>query len=49
MHENCTTCNRYNPSSTKNINLDFYQDIRLQKWGVNGNADFTVIGLMFRG
>jgi hypothetical protein len=30
MHENFMTCNRYIPSSTKNINLDFYQDIRLQ-------------------
>jgi hypothetical protein len=29
------TCNRYIPSSTKNINLDFNQDIRLQNW-VNG-------------
>jgi hypothetical protein len=30
MHENFVTCNRYIPSSTKNINLDFYQDIRLE-------------------
>jgi hypothetical protein len=32
MHENFTTWNRYIPSSTRNINLDFYhyQDIRLQ-------------------
>jgi hypothetical protein len=30
MHENFTTCNKYIPSSTKNINLGFYQDIRLQ-------------------
>jgi hypothetical protein len=30
MLENFTTCNRYIPSFTKNINLDFYQDIRLQ-------------------
>jgi hypothetical protein len=30
MHENFTTCNRYIPLSTKNIILDFYQDIRLQ-------------------
>jgi hypothetical protein len=30
MHENFTTCNKYIPSSTKNINLDFYQDIGLQ-------------------
>jgi hypothetical protein len=29
MHENFAY-NRYIPSSTKNINLDFYQDIRLQ-------------------
>jgi hypothetical protein len=30
MHDNFTTCNRYIPLSTKNINLDFYQEIRLQ-------------------
>jgi hypothetical protein len=28
--KNFTTCNRYILSSPKNINLDFYQDIRLQ-------------------
>jgi hypothetical protein len=30
MHENFVTYNRYIPSSTKKINLDFDQDIRLQ-------------------
>jgi hypothetical protein len=30
MHKKFTTCHRYIPSSTKNINLDFDQDIRLQ-------------------
>jgi hypothetical protein len=30
--KNFTTCKRYIPSFTKNINLDFYQDIRLQNW-----------------
>jgi hypothetical protein len=30
MHDNFTTCNGYIPSSTKNINLDFYKEIRLQ-------------------
>jgi hypothetical protein len=30
MHENFSTCNRYIPSSTKNINLEFYQDVRLK-------------------
>jgi hypothetical protein len=31
MHENLTTYNKYIPSSNKNINLDFYHDIRLHK------------------
>jgi hypothetical protein len=30
MHENFTTCNRYIPSSTRNVSLDLYQDIRFQ-------------------
>jgi hypothetical protein len=30
MHEKFTTCTRYISSSTKNINLDFYKEIRLQ-------------------
>jgi hypothetical protein len=29
MHENYRTCNIYIPSSTKNINLDIYQDIMM--------------------
>jgi hypothetical protein len=29
----------------KNINLNFYQEYKVAKWGVNGNANFTVIGV----
>jgi hypothetical protein len=43
MFENFMTCNRYIPSLTRNIDLDFYQ-----KWGVNEKVDSTVIGPIFR-
>jgi hypothetical protein len=48
MHENFTTCNRYIPSYQK-YKFEFLSRYKVAKWGVNGNADFTVIGLTFRG
>jgi hypothetical protein len=45
MHENFMTCKRYIPSSTKNIDLDFFKTkIEGSKWNVNRKADSTVIG-----
>jgi len=48
MDENFTTCNRYTPSSTKKCKFGSLSRYRVAKWGFNGNADFTVIGLTFR-
>jgi hypothetical protein len=45
MHEDFMTYNRCIPSFIKNIDLDFYWNIRWQNRGVNGKADSMVIGL----